>query len=66
MGLQIPPKVVLRKGQVNRDDLVNREDIVAIDLGIDNTKGIITYTAMIMECAMRVRDIVRLNQKYDA
>ena len=33
MGLQIPPKVVLRKGQVNRDDLVNREDVVAIDLG---------------------------------
>ena len=37
-GLQIPPKVVLRKGQVNRDDLVNREDVVAIDLGIDNTE----------------------------
>ena len=38
MGLQIPPKVVLRKSQVNRDDLVNREDVVAIDLGIDNTE----------------------------
>ena len=36
--LQISPKFFLRKGQLDGDDLVKREDVVAVKLGIDTAE----------------------------